>query len=304
MLFHVDKMNRIFLKKTSFIRIVFMMFMLFSFVPVTAQTKRALVIGLGQQEDKAWAKINGDRDVPLVVKMLRSAGFKNIDTLVDSKATKAGIVASFRKLESRCKKGDVVYIHFSGHGQQMTDCEGDESDGLDEAWIPYDAYKKYCAKDRGEKHLSDDEVGRMLMAIRRQVGPNGKILVVVDACHSGSATREPDADEGAVRGTWDNFIIPESRRKRVKTEAVVQDWLSISACKDYQNNYEMKDKKVGKLTCALFEMMQEGKNLSDRQIVDYLVSFMKKHRGALPQTPVFSGTDGNASISDILRLKK
>ena len=283
---------------------IFTFILLFSSVPVTAQTKRALVIGLGQQEDKAWAKINGDRDVPLVVKMLRSAGFKNIDTLVDSKATKAGIVASFRKLESRCKKGDVVYIHFSGHGQQMTDCEGDESDGLDEAWIPYDAYKKYCAKDRGEKHLSDDEVGRMLMAIRSHVGPNGKILVVVDACHSGSATREPDADEGAVRGTWDNFIIPESRRKRAKTEAVVQDWLSISACKDYQNNYEMKDKEVGKLTCALFQMMQEGKNLSDGQIMDYLVSFMKKHRGALPQTPVFSGTDGNASISDILRLKK
>lgn len=290
--------------KTSFIQITFLMSMLFSFVSVMAQTKRALVIGLGEQEDKAWAKINGDNDVPLVVEMLRSAGFKNIDTLVNSKATKAGIVASFRKLESRCKKGDVVYIHFSGHGQQMTDCEGDESDGLDEAWIPYDAYKKYCAKDRGEKHLSDDEVGRMLMAIRSHVGPNGKILVVVDACHSGSATREPDADEGAVRGTWDNFIIPESRRKRTKTKAVVQDWLSISACKDYQNNYEMKDKKVGKLTCALFEMMQEGKNLSDGQIVDYLVSFMKKHRGALPQTPVFFGTDGNASISDILRLKK
>lgn len=290
--------------KTSFIQITFLMSMLFSFVSVMAQTKRALVIGLGQQEDKAWAKINGDRDVPLVVKMLRYAGFKNIDTLVDSKATKAGIVASFRKLESRCKKGDVVYIHFSGHGQQMTDCEGDESDGLDEAWIPYDAYKKYCVKDRGEKHLSDDEVGRMLTAIRRQVGPKGKILVVVDACHSGSATRDTDADEWAVRGTWDNFVIPETRRKRAKTEAVVQDWLSISACKDYQNNYEMKDKEVGKLTCALFEMMQEGKNLSDGQIMDYLVSFMKKHRGALPQTPVFSGTDGNASISDILRLKK
>lgn len=290
--------------KTSFIRIVFLMFVLFSSVSVAAQTKRALVIGLGQQEDKAWAKINGDRDVLLVVEMLRPAGFSNIETLVNSKATKAGIVASFKELESRCMDGDVVYIHFSGHGQQMTDCEGDESDGLDEAWIPYDAYKKYCVKDRGEKHLSDDEVGRMLTAIRRQVGPNGKILVVVDACHSGSATREPDADEGVVRGTWDNFIIPESRRKRTKTKAVVQDWLSISACKDYQNNYEMKDKKVGKLTCALFEMMQEGKNLSDGQIVDYLVSFMKKHRGALPQTPVFSGTDGNASISDILRLKK
>ncbi len=31
-----------------------------------AQTKRALVIGLGEQQDKAWNKINGDKDAPLV----------------------------------------------------------------------------------------------------------------------------------------------------------------------------------------------------------------------------------------------
>ena len=55
--------------------IFFIVSMLFSFVSVMAQTKRALVIGLGEQEDKAWAKINGDNDVPLVVEMLRSAGF-------------------------------------------------------------------------------------------------------------------------------------------------------------------------------------------------------------------------------------
>ncbi len=35
-----------------------------------AQTKRALVIGLGEHEDKAWNKINGDKDVPLVQAML------------------------------------------------------------------------------------------------------------------------------------------------------------------------------------------------------------------------------------------
>lgn len=31
---------------------------------VTAQTKRALVIGLGEQQDKAWNKINGDKGCP------------------------------------------------------------------------------------------------------------------------------------------------------------------------------------------------------------------------------------------------
>ena len=43
---------------------------------VTAQTKRALVIGLGEQQDKAWNKINGDKDVPLVQAMQKKCRFQ------------------------------------------------------------------------------------------------------------------------------------------------------------------------------------------------------------------------------------
>ena len=38
-----------------------------------AQTKRALVIGLGEHEDSAWNKINGDKDVPYVLEFLNNA---------------------------------------------------------------------------------------------------------------------------------------------------------------------------------------------------------------------------------------
>ena len=48
---------------------------------VTAQTKRALIIGLGEQQDKAWNKINGDKDVPFVQGMLKNAGFKSVTQL-------------------------------------------------------------------------------------------------------------------------------------------------------------------------------------------------------------------------------
>lgn len=43
---------------------------------VTAKTKRALVIGLGEQQDKAWNKINGDKDVPLVQAMQKKCRFQ------------------------------------------------------------------------------------------------------------------------------------------------------------------------------------------------------------------------------------
>ena len=98
-----------------------------------AQTKRALVIGIGQQEDKGWGKINGDRDVPFVEEMLTNAKFKAMDVkkLVNQQATKAAIVNAFKSLASQSKRGDMVYVHFSGHGQQMKDMHNDEKDGLD-----------------------------------------------------------------------------------------------------------------------------------------------------------------------------
>ena len=51
-------------------------------VPLHAQTKRALVIGLGEQQDRAWKKINGDKDVPFVQAMLKNAGFNSLFSLI------------------------------------------------------------------------------------------------------------------------------------------------------------------------------------------------------------------------------
>ena len=62
------------------IRIITYLLLLLS-LSVTAQTKRALFIGLGEHQDKAWNKINGDKDVPFVQGMLKSAGFKSVTQL-------------------------------------------------------------------------------------------------------------------------------------------------------------------------------------------------------------------------------
>ena len=61
--------------------ILIIFYLLLLSLSVSAQTKRALVIGLGEQQDKAWNKINGDKDVPFVQAMLKNAGFKSVTQL-------------------------------------------------------------------------------------------------------------------------------------------------------------------------------------------------------------------------------
>ena len=134
--------------KSILCRLACMSWVLFMSLSAFAVKKHALVIGLGTYKDISWNKINGDRDVPIVCAMLREFGYKHITTLVNEEATKAGIVTAFQHLLNCCEKGDQVYIHFSGHGQRMTDWNGDETDGWDEAWIPYDACLTYGSDDR------------------------------------------------------------------------------------------------------------------------------------------------------------
>ena len=302
-------------------RIITYLLLLLS-LSVTAQTKRALVIGLGEQQDKAWNKINGDKDVPLVKGMLKSAGFKSVTTLVNRQATKTGIIGAFKKMTASCKQGDVVYVHYSGHGQQMTDVHNDEKDGLDECWIPYDACRKASATYHGEKHLTDDELNVYLNAIRNKIGAKGKLLVVIDACHSGDGTR--GEDDEIVRGVEDTLVVDSQNARglyetfeaiksffmgdngkeniiNTKAKPLAERWITISACRSDQVNVEMKSPAVGKLTYALWTELKNSDKVSNGEFMKRIRKFVNRNTSSRPQQPEMTGEDiGKYNITDIL----
>lgn len=289
---------------------------------ITAQTKRALVIGLGEQQDKTWNKINGDKDVPFVQVMLKNAGFKSVTTLVNQQATKVGIVGAFKRMMASCKHGDVVYIHYSGHGQQMTDIHNDEKDGLDECWIPYDACRKASATYHGEKHLTDDELNVYLNAIRKKIGAKGKLLVVIDACHSGDGTRGEDdeivrgvedmlvVDSQNARGLYEtfeaikSFFMGDNGKENVinaKAKPLAERWITISACRSDQVNVEMKSPAVGKLTYALWKELKNRDKVNNDEFMRRIRKFVNRNTSNRPQQPEMTGEDINKyNITDIL----
>lgn len=254
-------------------------------------TKRALVIGIGNYpEASGWAKINGDKDLPIVRDMLLANGFqsKDIVELKNESATADAIRKALDALVSKAAKGDVIYIHFSGHGQQITDLHGDEEDGFDEAWIPIDAQFSYAkGKYEGENHIVDDQLNQWLSQLRSKVGTTGKITVVADACHSGGGSRgNEDETEYVVRGTSDAFVIP-GNTKPFSGEVGTIDWIFISACKSYQCNYEYKG--TGSLTYALG---QQKANLSSTPAQQIQRSIRSTIANIIPftQTPVLEAS--------------
>lgn len=258
----------------------------------------ALVIGIGDYPaNSGWHKINGDKDIPLVDEMLTVNGFtkSNIVELKNQQATCAAICREFESLIAKSQKGDDVYIHFSGHGQQITDLNGDEEDNYDEAWIPYDAQFAYAkGKYEGQNHIIDDQLNQYLHRIREKVDATGKIVVVVDACHSGGASRaeEEDTEEYVIRGTSDKFIIPTLNKETSVTLFPIE-WTMISACKDYQNNHEYKSN--GSLTYALYQQRANFSTLSAEQIHQKVESCIQNIIRFFTQTPVLEIANGKES---------
>lgn len=269
-----------------------------------AQTKRALVIGIGKQADSAWNKINGDKDVPYVLEILNAAKYKQIITRVNEEATKTGIISAFQTLTQSCQPNDIVYIHYSGHGQQMRDIGNDETDALDECWIPYDAYRKPSEKYKGEKHLVDDEVNILLTDIRNKIGAGGKMLVVIDACHSGDATR---GQGETVRGVDDifeavkSFLGLSSNVKNADIHPNTERWITLSACESGQVNIEMKSPTAGKLTYAIYSKVKDREFGDNDEFFKRLLRFININTDSRPQRPTMTGETAKYNIADILQ---
>jgi len=241
------------MKKFIYILIIVALFVL----PLNmgAQTKRALLVGISSYSSNSatqWTDIHGANDVELIATTLKSQHF-SIAKVTNKQATAKRIRKELTSLVRSCRAGDVVYIHFSGHGQPFEDKSGDENDGWDESIIPYDAHKAYSkGRYEGSNHILDDELYGFFDQIRKKVGPKGFLCVVIDACHAGGSSRGDELEEDEeifVRGTKDAFS-PNGKKYRprvnthghfvIKSSGTQGDILILEACRSYQSNYEIK----------------------------------------------------------------
>lgn len=233
-----------------------------------AQRKRAFMAGVSHYDTALtgyqWNDINGVEDINLLTPVLKNQGFY-LTTLLDDQATHQNITSQLTTFTNKTKKGDIVYLHFSTHGQPVEDIDGDEDDGWDEAIVPIDAYKLYKkGVYEGDKHLLDDQLNTYIKKLRAKIGPTGFLYVVIDACHAGTSSR---ANDETVRGTkvgftYNNKVFKPSPQKKshykIEASPKMSNVMYLEACRPEQVNMEIKvkDKRYGPLSYNIAQALR------------------------------------------------
>ena len=145
--------------------------------------KKALLVGINRYPDPGNELKGCVNDVRQMADMLKSRygfpGDGNLRLLTDARATTKAILDGLAWLTGGASPGDSLVFHYSGHGSQVPDRNGDETtDRLDEILCPYDL--------DWDHPLTDDD----LAAACERVPQGALLTVILDCCHSGTGLRD------------------------------------------------------------------------------------------------------------------
>lgn len=238
------------------------------------------------KDDLPWPRLGGTHnDVTQMAALLeRDWGFAHQDIKALLDATSEKVVAAFREhLIQQAMPGDLVVFYFSGHGMQVADNPGhfgnldpgDEADGLDEALVTADSRDEadyvHC--------IRDDLLGNLIGQVAAK-----NVVVILDTCHSGTATRAPGRVRGAgYRGdpSWVPALPPAagSTSRGVASSSGYGEGemvtspgrVLLSAAASQEFAQETADGQNGVFTRALLRALSEAassRHYSYRQLMD------------------------------------
>lgn len=165
-------------------------------------------------------------------------GVRDIERLYDNQATKENVREKVKDMSSRVKDDDYFIFYYSGHGTQVTDEDGDEKEGKDEALC----FVGPNGELEGQYFMSDDEFSKLLTS---SFSKEVRLIIICDCCHSGSMTdmankRWKDRDACSMSGCQDDQTSGDMGKGGIFTHSL------LLALDDLVNNDTDEE-----ITCAL-----------------------------------------------------
>lgn len=272
--------------------------------------KRAVLIGIDEYADPGIPDLRGCvNDVKAMAGLLVDCyGFDagHVTELVSAPGnTRDGIFAGLEGLIEATEQGDVAVVYYSGHGSQVPDADGDESDSLDETIVPSDS-------GRGNlpvRDILDDELHSYIVALSQRTP---LCTFVFDSCHSGSVDRDlltfaAARAARAASGPVARAIAPAKSRPQAPLRIypgvgelsgapksasglIPQgDYLLIAGCRDEETSAEMDFEGTadGALTHFLAKELREGAGSTVQKLFDLVAT--EVNREVNGQHPVLEG---------------
>lgn len=220
--------------------------------------------------------------------------------------TKVNILRAMRWLVSGARRGDSMFLLFSGHGGRTPDLDGDEDDGYDETIYPVDY--------QVAGHIVDDEMHDIMV---RPLPPGARLTAIFDSCHSGTVLdlpyvystqgvlKEPNLakeaaqdlfsafnsyEKGDVRAIADTAIgffkkatVSDDARERSKAaKTAVGDVIMFSGSKDTETSADafIGGKATGALSWAFVEALRKQPRQTYLELLNTIRSELeeKKYR--------------------------
>jgi len=270
--------------------------------PVTRPARKiALLVGINKYKNfsgrQDYSDLAGCVNDVMNMKTLLIGKYEfrenDIKVLTDAEATHAGIVGAFQQhLIAQAERDDIVVFHYSGHGSQMKDLSGDETDGWDETIVPHDT------RDPQGKafDISDDELNDLVEAVTKKTK---NVTLIFDCCNSGTPVRGAGLVRKIPRDTRPLPDLPQYTRRKQGLRGSADDmresenFAVISACLSEQSAFEHQDggKEHGALTYFLVRELESAKT-AGRAITyqDVMDNVIRKVNAAYPaQSPQLQG---------------
>ncbi|KAK9051485.1 hypothetical protein SSX86_028112 [Deinandra increscens subsp. villosa] len=157
--------------------------------------------------------------------------------------------AALSWLINGCQSGDSLLFHFSGHGSNQRNRNGDEIDGYDETLLPLDF--------ETDGMIVDDEINSMIV----KPLPHGvRLHAIIDSCHSGTVLDLPWLCRMNRTGKyeWEDHR-PKSGIWKGSSGGEV---ISISGCDDDQTSADTsalsKITSTGAMTYCFIQAIEHG----------------------------------------------
>ncbi len=176
--------------------------------------------------------------------------------------TKINIIAGLTNLLLNTKEGETAMFYYSGHGTNIADVGGDETDGQDECLFTLDG-----------KVILDDELN---LIIKKNLKPNATLIVLCDCCHSGTMF---DLKYNYHEDTNDTKDVDQPGKVYY-----------ISGCRDSQVSMEtfINRQTQGALTAAFMSSISEQSSWKD-----FMTTLRTKLPGQSPQLSTSKPVDIN-----------